>query len=206
MAKDYAKTKSGKKKSGASRSKKKPPVSIQLIVTALLIMGAMIAFLIYLKTEHTPLKNEKINKTTSPVKVDKKMVTKPILKTRPSENSLNKLEEKPEEIPFYRTHEEMVNKTVEIPIEDLKLPDSGHRYTYTMPCGSFRENRRAEELKAKIAMAGYESKINPIKVKSGLWYRVELGPFKSKRKTESVRHRLQDNGFNYCKIYRKQIN
>lgn len=74
-----------------------------------------------------------------------------------------------------------------------------------MPCGSFREISRAEELEAQVALAGYSSKINKVTVKSGVWYRVELGPFSSKRKAESIRHRLQDNGMNYCKIWPKKI-
>ena len=108
-------------------------------------------------------------------------------------------------MPFYKTHEEMLNKTVEIPIEDLKLPEDEHKYVYLMPCGSFRDSQRAEELKAQIAFLGFESKVNRVNVESGLWHRVELGPFKSKRRAESVRHRLQDNGFDYCKIWPKKV-
>jgi len=193
MAKDYAKSKNIKKKSGASRSPQKSPLSVKLIIASLLIMGTMIAFLIYLKVEHSATKIE----TQSQPKTVKKTTNKaPALKNNQPSNIANKLKNDSDEVPFYRTHEEMLNKTVEIPIEDLKLPNDGHEYIYTMPCGSFRQNKRAEELKAQIAMAGYESKISEVKVTSGLWYRVALGPFKSKRKTESVRHRLQDNGLN----------
>jgi len=200
MAKDYAKNKSKSKKSGASRGKKKSPLSIKLIISALLIMGLMISFLIYLKTEPN---NNSLSKESRPVKIsNKKSIPKKVI---PEKKSSNENVQDSNEVPFYRTHEEMVNKTVEIPIEDLKLPVDEHKYVYIMPCGSFREKLRAEELKAKIAFAGYESKVNQVKVKSGLWYRVELGPYKSKRKTESIRHRLQDNGLDYCKIWPKKV-
>jgi len=205
MAKDYAKNKPKKKKSGASRGKKNSPLSIKLILSALLIMGSMIAFLVYLKVGQTVENSSESSPPASKISVNKTAPKKTAPIKKSSGNTSN-VDTDSDEVPFYRTHKEMVNKTVEIPIEDLKLPEDGHNYIYTMPCGSFRENQRAEELKAQIAMAGYESKINKINVKSGLWYRVELGPFKSKRKTESIRHRLQDNGLSYCKIYRKQIN
>jgi len=221
MAKDYAKKKNGKKKPGASRDNKRSPLSVKLIIMSLLIMGAMIAFLIYLKLEHNPTNSQKKDTTKSQTAIGKKTTEKILskkkmsqkaaskkttLKTGSSKNiNADKTDNNPEEIPFYLTHEEMLNKTVEIPIEDLKLSNDEHKYVYTMPCGSFRQNQRAEELKAKIAMTGYKSTINEVKAKSGVWHRVALGPFKSKRKAESIRHRLQDNAINYCKIYRKQV-
>ncbi len=184
MSKDYAKKTNQKKKSGASRAKRKKALPTKLIFFTFLLMSSLIALLVYLKWYQ-------------PLPVHKTIQSKKISAKKPAIDD--------DEIPFYKTHEEMLNKTVEIPIEDLKLPDDLNRYVYLMPCGSFRSLNRAEELKAQIAFTGHKSIINKVKVKSGLWYRVELGPFKSKRKTESIRHRLQDNGFNYCKIWRKKI-
>jgi len=191
MPRDYAKKKKGNKKSGASRGKKSGKPSLGLIFTAFLLISGLIALLVYLKW-HQPTPSTSIGKAS----VTEKM--QPVKKT----SSATKADT--EEVPFYKTHKEMVNKTVEIPLEDLKLPDAKYQYEYLMPCGSFKDKARAEELKAQIALAGYESKIIQVRAESTLWYRVELGPYKSKRKTESIRHRLQDNGFNYCKIWPKR--
>ncbi len=201
MAKDYAKNKNKKKKSGASRGKKKKGASGGLIFTAFLLVAALVSFLVYLKWYRPPalINNQNISKTSEKKPQQKKL---PVTK-KPQTDPKKDIEDN--EVPFYKTHEELVNKTVEIPIEDLKLPDETHKYEYLMPCGSFRDSNRAEELKAKIAFIGFESKINQVNVESVLWHRVELGPFKSKRKAESIRHRLQDNGFDYCKIWRKKI-
>ncbi len=198
MAKDYAKKKAGKKRSGASRGNNNQSVSTGLILTAVLLAAALIAFLVYLKWYQSPAKTDKTITEIKP------KTTKPI-KTNEPVNKQDPVNIEDDEVPFYKTHEEILNKTVEIPIEDLKLPEDQNKYNYLMPCGSFRESSRAEELKAQIAMAGYESNVNQVTVESGLWHRVELGPFKSKRKAESIRHRLQDNGFNYCKIWPKKI-
>lgn len=196
MARDYAKNKGKKKKSGASRGKKKSSVSNALLIITIALVSGLIGLLVYLKWFQVgsmdPLKGKEITSKTEP------------RKQQPPKNQLKK-QTPDDEVPFYKTHEEMINKTVEIPIEDLKLPEDEHQYLYLMPCGSFRDSQRADELKAQIAFLGFESKINQVNVESGLWHRVELGPFKSKRKAESIRHRLQDNGFNYCKIWPKKI-
>jgi len=194
MAKDYAKGKGKKKKSGASRGNKKSTVSNALLVITILLVGSLIGLLVYLKWYQTS--------PVFPAKDTSQKAT-PQKKQGPKDQQDKKVLE--DEVPFYKTHEEMLNKTVEIPIEDLKLPEGENKYLYLMPCGSFKDSQRADELKAKIAFLGFESKINQISSKSILWHRVELGPFKSKRKAESIRHRLQDSGFNYCKIWPKKV-
>jgi len=211
MARDYAKKKKAGKKGGASRSKKKQKKPIGLILLVILLVGGLVTLLIYLKwyqPETRTVKNSTV--ISKPAKtVDKKPnkitgKTTEIKKIHRSDTANNE-QTTDDEIPFYRTHTEMMNKTVEIPIEDLRLPEDEHQYSYTMPCGSFREKSRAEQLKAQIALTGFESKILPVMSKSEWWYRVTLGPYNRKRQAESIRHRLQDNGFNHCKIWRKLI-
>ncbi|MGB0495123.1 MAG: SPOR domain-containing protein [Kangiellaceae bacterium] len=196
MAKDYAKKKPARKKGGASRSKKQQKKPLGLIFTIFVLMSGLVTLLVYLKWYQPRAKTiQKVEKTSN------KTPSKPVKKTTKTH-----IDQTPDdEVPFYRTHQEMMNKTVEIPIEDLQLAENDHQYSYTMPCGSFREISRAEELKAQIALTGYESKIIEVKSQSQLWHRVTLGPFTSKRKAESIRHRLQDNGFINCKIWPKRI-
>jgi cell division protein FtsN len=68
-------------------------------------------------------------------------------------------------------------------------------------CGSFRKNTQAQELKAKIAFQGLEAQVRPSEGSSGLWYRVILGPYDSKRLAEKHRHTLQRAKINGCKIW-----
>ena len=70
-----------------------------------------------------------------------------------------------------------------------------------MQCGSFRKNAQAQELKAKIAFQGLEAQVRSSKGSSGLWYRVILGPYDSKRVAEKDRHTLQRAKINGCKIW-----
>jgi cell division protein FtsN len=72
---------------------------------------------------------------------------------------------------------------------------------YIMQCGSFRTIDRAEELRAKIAFQGLESRILTSDGKNGLWYRVVLGPYERKREAERHRHQLRSGNVNGCKIW-----
>ena len=68
-------------------------------------------------------------------------------------------------------------------------------------CGSFRKNAQAQALKANIAFQGLEAQVRSSKGTSGVWYRVILGPYDSKRVAEKDRHTLQRAEINGCKIW-----
>jgi cell division protein FtsN len=70
-----------------------------------------------------------------------------------------------------------------------------------MQCGSFRKNEQAQELKANIAFQGLEAQVRSSKGTSGIWYRVIIGPYDSKRVAEKDRHTLQRAKINGCKIW-----
>lgn len=64
---------------------------------------------------------------------------------------------------------------------------------YMMQAGSFRNNKDADRLKAKLALMGVESKIELAKIGDVNWYRVKIGPFLSMSAVETVRQRLRKN-------------
>ena len=196
MPRDYAKKKKApQKKRGASRSRKKKatvPLGLWLFTVALVV--GLAGGLVYLKWYQPPPAplTVKTNKPSQP------QSSKP-LKNAQEPNKAKYIED---EVPVYDLHEDLTNKQVVIPKEDLELPKNYKKFFYTMPCGSFREVARAEELKARIALAGSNSSLNDVQSKGETWYRVQLGPFKSKRTAEKIRHRLQDNGIHDCVINR----
>jgi cell division protein FtsN len=192
MPRDYANKKSAPKKSrGASRSKSKPaaPAALWFFTGALVVaLAAGLAYLKWLQPQNvTPINNA----SNTVAKVQPKAVN-------PSEPKADEADE----VPFYEVHRDLTNKKVEIPKEDLQLPDDYKKYYYTMPCGAFRDPARADELKAMIAMTGSASNVSSVQSKGETWYRVQLGPFDSKRTAEKIRHQLQDNGIQECNINR----
>ncbi|MBH0058383.1 SPOR domain-containing protein [Pseudoalteromonas sp. SWXJZ94C] len=76
----------------------------------------------------------------------------------------------------------------EIQVEVKKLEQKG---PYVMQCGSFRTHEQAESLKAKIAFAGLISEIKEASGTNGKWYKVRLGPYKTKRHAESDKNKLK---------------
>ena len=188
MSKDYAK-KSKPKKRGASRKQNQPAVPLVVWLFTFVFVGGLVAGLGYLKF--------------APKKANQQPA-KPSAQTKQSKESTQKAADEDvasnDDVPIYNIHKTLTTKKVEIPEEDLKPAEDANKYVYLMPCGSFREEFRAEELKATIAMTGNTSKLNAVQYQGETWYRVELGPYSRKRKAENVRHRLQDNGIHDCRI------
>ncbi|GGA63526.1 cell division protein FtsN [Neiella marina] len=105
------------------------------------------------------------------------------------------LPEKPEE--RWSFIEELETKEVEVDVPEA--PEQTR--PYLMQCGSFRLQNQAEELKAKIAFQGLSSEVRRAEGSNGVWYKVVLGPYKTKRLAEKDRHALQRASVRGCKIW-----
>ncbi|NMP33536.1 cell division protein FtsN [Thalassotalea sp. M1531] len=71
---------------------------------------------------------------------------------------------------------------------------------YRMPCGSFRDRKKAESMKAQIAFTGLVANISESVGSNGTWYRVILGPYPRKRMAEKDKHKLKRNNITTCQI------
>lgn len=106
-------------------------------------------------------------------------------------------EEKETAYDFYHLLPEM---EVVVPEEELASADRARPGTgarpgkparYLLQVGAFRTHRQADELKARLALLGFEAPIVRIETPKGTWHRVRLGPFGSLRELDRVRHALQ---------------
>ena len=70
-----------------------------------------------------------------------------------------------------------------------------------MQCGSFKTQKQAETLKARIAFSGLEAQVKSVSGKNGTWHKVYLGPYPRKRLAEKDKHKLKRNNINYCQIW-----
>lgn len=70
-----------------------------------------------------------------------------------------------------------------------------------MQCGSFRSETDAQTLRARIALAGLEAQVRRSEGRNGVWYRVILGPYETRRDAERDRHKLQRAQIHYCEIW-----
>lgn len=176
-----------KKKAPARKSNKQAPAADptkkKLIIIGLLIvlLSGFIAFLwgIDGSAEEAP-----------PPSAPKKTVTA----QKPSKKS--------NEIPPYSDKNDweyvdaLKNKTVDVDVKELEK-----KGPYIMQCGSFRRQDQADSLKAKIAFSGFEAEVKRSNGKNGVWYRVVIDKFETKRQAESARHRLKKNSINGCRIW-----
>jgi hypothetical protein len=92
----------------------------------------------------------------------------------------------------------------EEPVSEKELKDAAKagkgqpeaaRGVYFIQAGSFQNPADADNQKAKIAILGFESSVEPTSLPDkGTWYRVRLGPYTSLEDLNRVRRVLSQNG------------
>jgi len=66
---------------------------------------------------------------------------------------------------------------------------------YFIQAGSFQNPADADNQKARLAILGYESSVEPANLPDkGTWYRVRMGPYKKVEEINKVRQTLAQNG------------
>jgi cell division protein FtsN len=98
----------------------------------------------------------------------------------------------------YQYIKDLENNEVQVDVDLSKLEPQG---PYQMQCGSFRQAEQAEAMRAQIAFAGFASMVRQTKGSNGVWFRVVLGPYESKRQATADRNRLQRQNINGCQIW-----
>jgi cell division protein FtsN len=77
-----------------------------------------------------------------------------------------------------------------------KAPSVATQEIYFIQTGSFQNPAEADNQKAKLALLGFDSNIEPTTVpEKGTWYRVRLGPYTKIDEINRVRQDLAQNGF-----------
>lgn len=181
--KDYVKASRPKAKAparGKARTNNKAAAPAKpwllLLFTGVLISG-FVYFLWYLNQQPAVSTAPVEKKAAAPVKKDE-------LPTPPVEEP-------------YQYIKELENKEVKVEV-DTNQQTGG---PYQMQCGSFRIQSQAEQMKAKIAFVGFSSEIRRTDGSNGVWYRVVLGPYTSKRQATADRNRLREQSINTCQIW-----
>ena len=67
---------------------------------------------------------------------------------------------------------------------------------YILQVGSYPDAKGADEIKAKLALLGFQANVQPVTVNGKAWHRVRLGPYASASDLESAKRSLTENGIN----------
>jgi len=191
MARDYKHSGQGKRHS--KRGYYDGPQSISLwkwmLITALII--SFVVFLVYLRSgpKQAQPDSQAVIQTIPVPPTPEKTVVKPEVKVEPGPaiprfDFYTILPEKEVVVPDYeigtRTREERVGQ--------------GKESSYILQAGSFKEFKDADNMKAKLALMGIESRVEKAKVGDATWYRVKMGPLSKMSSVSSIRARLRQNG------------
>lgn len=85
------------------------------------------------------------------------------------------------EVPIVEEYDQAGNKVVAEP-----------QYAYVLQAGSFRAREDADRLRAQLILQGHEVVITEVENAKGVWHRVIVGPFSSKRDLTRARNRLAE--------------
>jgi cell division protein FtsN len=195
---DYVARSQKKKQAPKKRKRSAQSVAWFKVALAILVVSGFVAVLWYLKDAgdndaSNTLQNEK-DDTASKTVTNNKSIT--------SNVSARSVEDERDPLPVLKEEqwefiEGLPAYSVEVEVDEL--PNSDRRYL--MQCGSFRKQSQAQELKATIAFQGLESQVLESKGSKGIWFRVVLGPYETKRDAERDRHSLRSARVNRCQIW-----
>jgi cell division protein FtsN len=103
----------------------------------------------------------------------------------------------------------------EEPVTEKELKDAAKaskgqpeaaRGVFFIQAGSFQNPADADNQKAKIAILGFESSVEPgVLPDKGTWYRVRLGPYSSLDELNQVRRTLVQNGIDASLVKLKDV-
>jgi cell division protein FtsN len=197
MAKDY-KYRAQDRNTASRRQKYGRKQSVGLwkwmLITALII--AFVVFLVYLRSSGPkPTSTSQISQTLPASKLATADTAK---KEAPRQEK--KIE--PEQLrgPQFDFYTILPEKEVVVPDYEIKTRTREERVgkaketRYFMQAGSFKKFKEADQLRAKLALMGIESKVEKAKVGSVTWSRVKIGPYAHMASVSTIRARLRQNG------------
>jgi cell division protein FtsN len=191
MSRDY------KYRTTSRRRRKSAPV---VWLAAGLAMGLFVAFLLYVKMRGDTTNVQTAETQAEPIALPPEQpAEQPVAAAPPvKEKSIP-----PPPASRFIFYEELPQMKVEavIPEQEIKgEKKEGVRQVkqpglYLLQAGSFRNPEQAEQLKAKLALLGLETRVQASDDGSGdKWHRVRVGPYKNLRELNKARTLLQKNG------------
>lgn len=193
MSKDY---KPAAKRN--STSSKGNPFFTGLLVGILLGVGLSVGLTMYINGTDSPFNEKKIsqpNKDTLAEKLPKQKIA--IDNALPSEENPDDSAAKKtdNQFDFYTILPETESTVTEKEIKDKALTIK--KDNYFLQVGAFQEEADADNMKAKLALQGFEAVVQTASIpEKGVWHRVRVGPLSDIDQINKIRGDLTTGGFN----------
>ena len=191
MSRDY-------KPSPRRASARGNPFLSGLLVGLLLGVGLSLGLTMYIKGENSPFKDHKVNKPNAEILSEKlpkeKIADESAL---PAENNpdvvaKNKADS---QFDFYTILPESESTVTEQEVKDSSL--TVKKDNYFIQLGAFQEEAEADNLKANLALQGFEAVVQTASIpEKGVWHRVRVGPLSDIDQINKMRSDLTTQGFN----------
>jgi len=192
MSRDY------KYRTTSRRSRRKSAPVVWLATG--LAMGLFVAFLLYVKMRGDTTTGESLEAEPIALPAQPPAAAAPAVAATPPVTEKSIPPPPPSRFIFY---DELPQMKVEVVIPEQEIKGEkkeGVRQVeepglYLLQAGSFRNPEQAEQLKAKLALLGLETRVQASDDGSGdKWHRVRVGPYKNLRELNKARTMLQKNG------------
>ena len=162
-------------------------ISVGVLIGLLVALG--IAF--YLNKSPMPFQ------TAKPTKSDKDGGKAPAIAGLPQGSSVPQLPEKPK-FDFYSIlpkEEPVTEKELRDKARTARGQQEISKDVYFIQAGSFQNPAEADNQKARLAILGFESSVEPANLPDkGTWYRVRMGPYSKVDEINRVRQALAQSG------------
>ena len=193
MSKDYKPA--AKRNSSSSKGN---PFFTGLLVGILLGVGLSVGLTMYINGTDSPFNEKKIsqpNKDTLAEKLPKqKIATDNALPSEenPDDSAAKKTDN---QFDFYTILPETESTVTEKEIKDKALTIK--KDNYFLQVGAFQEEADADNMKAKLALQGFEAVVQTANIpEKGVWHRVRVGPLSDIDQINKIRGDLTTGGFN----------
>lgn len=160
------------------------PFLAGFLIGFLLGVVATVALTMYIKGDTSPFEDKKIN-----VPSIKPLSQKSVSETNPDATQSE------DDLDFYTILPETESTVTVKEINDADITIK--KDSYFLQVGSFKAESDADNLKAKLALQGFEAIVQTAEIpEKGIWHRVRVGPLNNIDAINKTRSELNANNFN----------
>lgn len=172
------------------------PFSIGIIIGFVLGMGVALGFAIYINHSSLPFLEKELPASRKELKpLDSAKTPRP---AKPAQHAKAEGAAKPQ-FEFYNI---LPGKQEAMPAK----PDDGKntKALVYVQAGAFQTSSEADNMKARLALAGFESQIKTAQLPDDkTWHRVRLGPYDSQEEAQRVQASLAENQIQASVVHAK---